>query len=63
MGKKPKKYESQRGKYRVEVDEDNTIIEILGKNLLHLEDKHDLIDLFVVIASVLNQMYDDDNFK
>ena len=62
MGKK-QKYESQRGKYRVEVDGENAVIEILGKQTLQLEDRHDLIDLFVVIASVLNQIYDDDHFQ
>ena len=56
------KYESKRGKYRVEVSDGKPVIEIYGSpSSLPVQSVDDLKDLFIVIASVLNQIYDNDN--
>lgn len=54
------KYESKRGRFHVSVD-DKPIIEF-SDNKFVLDNVEDLIDLFVTIASVLNQIYDNDKF-
>jgi hypothetical protein len=63
-------YESSRGKYHVLVVGDNIVIEAKKedspyyiKQSVFIENINDLKDLFVTIASVLNQIYDTDEFK
>jgi len=55
-----RKYESGRGRFHVSV-EDKPVIEFADSKFT-LDSVEDLIDLFVTIASVLNQIYDDDKF-
>ena len=55
--------ESRRGKYRAVVVDDKPSIELIDGTVIHsLENVEDLLDLFVAVASVLNQIYDDDKF-
>jgi len=60
---------SERGKYRVYVAEKKPIIEAKKDDSpfyiiqpIFMENVDDLKDLFVAIASVLNQIYDTDEF-
>ena len=58
-----KKYESQRGIYHVEVSDGKAVVEVRGNPLLKFDTVEELIDLFVATASVLNQVYDNDEFR
>lgn len=65
----PPKHEASRGKYHVLVVGENVVVEAKKedsnyyvKQPIFIENTNDLIDLFVTIASVLNQIYDDDRF-
>ena len=70
MTVKPPKHESSRGKYHVFIVSGIPIIEARKedspyyvKQSVFIENVEDLKDLFVAIASVLNQVYDSDKFK
>ena len=57
------RYESRRGKYRAVIVDNKPSIELIDGTIVHsLETIKDLLDLFVAVASVLNQIYDDDKF-
>lgn len=64
------RYEALRGKYHVLLVGNGVVIEARKedspyyvKQNIFIENKEDLKDLFVAIASVLNQAYDTDEFK
>jgi hypothetical protein len=66
----PQTYESSRGKYHVLAIGNNVLVEARKedspfyiKQSVLIENIEDLKDLFVTIASVLNQAYATDQFK
>jgi hypothetical protein len=65
-----KTVESERGKYKVRVVGNKVIVEAKKDDSpyyvpqsIFVEGINDLKDLFIVIASVLNQIYDTDQFN